>query len=652
MAVQSFNPFRSRATEQQRDTAGFVRTFGPGMLELLPDSLWDRLFVLRSAPGGGKTSLLRLMTYDSLALIHDRRDDFPRLAGSLEKIGALTPQGPAYLGVLINLGRDYRSLLDVGASPEAAVRLFLRLLDSRVMTAVVRAAVFAAGLNYPDDAGSVVFKSHRPVYETEEITAKLGGSRGNEILAAAREAETEITRLLESLLPVRWEEVSGGHSELYCLSFLSDVHIHVAGRELSSRPLLLLDDGQDLAPAQRAALLGQLVSREATTPRWYAERLEALGSQELVGQTEGRDYLLLELEAVARTASSNRVRGGRKQFERYLLEIADLRASRTLERMADADTPFSDLLRVRDDERLGPGGPGIIETVSSRVRSMTAGQNRYDVLIHQAERLRGYAAAVKWRQVEIAIEVDKAHPMTPLFDFPLEEQEIAVSSGMRARDAAELFLAHEFGLPYYAGPDMVARLASQNVDQFLAVCGDLFEEMLAETVLNRRPHVSAARQHQLIVAASERMWRELTTRVPHGHDVQRLLLGVVDFAHKDTFRPTAPYAPGATGTAIRMRERDQLIDAASREAVSGGERFVQALGSAIAFNVLSAEADRRVKGDHFMVLYLNRLLLPRVWLPLGRGGFREKPLHELIRLLDVETRRGQEALTKSMDLIP
>src|SRR4051794_10422422 len=102
------NPFRSRAAEQQRHVGAFVRSFGPGMLDLLPESLWDRPFVLRSAPGGGKTSLLRLMTVESLAWIHEHERDYEALAARLRAIGALTDRGPAVLGILLNLRHEYR----------------------------------------------------------------------------------------------------------------------------------------------------------------------------------------------------------------------------------------------------------------------------------------------------------------------------------------------------------------------------------------------------------------------------------------------------------------------------------------------------------------------------------------------------------------
>jgi hypothetical protein len=51
-----------------------------------------------------------------------------------------------------------------------------------------------------------------------------------------------------------------------------------------------------------------------------------------------------------------------------------------------------------------------------------------------------------------------------------------------------------------------------------------------------------------------------------------------------------------------------------------------ALAAGIAYNLVSAELERSVKGDRYMVLYLNRLLCPRLGLPLGRGGFRERKL--------------------------
>src|SRR5262245_11405324 len=117
------NPFRYRASEQQRDLRAFLRGFGPAALSMLPAALWDRLVVLRSAPGAGKTTLMRIFTAECTRAVSDHQDAFPELGKALVRTGALTEAlSPAVLGAYINLERDYRSLIDISANPTTAER--------------------------------------------------------------------------------------------------------------------------------------------------------------------------------------------------------------------------------------------------------------------------------------------------------------------------------------------------------------------------------------------------------------------------------------------------------------------------------------------------------------------------------------------------
>jgi hypothetical protein len=187
----------------------------------------------------------------------------------------------------------------------------------------------------------------------------------------------------------------------------------------------------------------------------------------------------------------------------------------------------------------------------------------------------------------------------------------------------------------------------------LAISGDLFEEMLSAIMLNRTPRLSAERQHNIIRRASERLWREIPRRLPHGHDVQKLLAAIVTMAVKETYRPTAPYAPGVTGTALSMADQKQLLEPTVREKIPGADALFRALASAIANNILSAELDRyrEVSGGRFMVLYLNRLLCPRFGLTLNRGGFREKKLTEMASwMVDPEFEPLPEEPDKELEL--
>src|SRR5437016_357283 len=71
---ESRNPFRLRASESIEVDALFVKLFGPGVLELLKDANpLEGLHIIRSAPGGGKTTLLRMFTPGPLLHLHAQR---------------------------------------------------------------------------------------------------------------------------------------------------------------------------------------------------------------------------------------------------------------------------------------------------------------------------------------------------------------------------------------------------------------------------------------------------------------------------------------------------------------------------------------------------------------------------------------------------
>ena len=141
--------------------------------------------------------------------------------------------------------------------------------------------------------------------------------------------------------------------------------------------------------------------------------------------------------------------------------------------------------------------------------------------------------------------------------------------------------------------------------------------------------------------ASDRYWTSIARTVPNGRDVSALVSEIVAIAVTEAKKPTMPYPPGVTGTALLMSERELLLDPEYRRTTPGAERLFAALGSAVAHNVISADLDYRVKNNRYMVLYLNRLLCPRFGLPLGRGSFRERPLSSILRWIRNQPASGQ-----------
>ena len=612
------NPFRSRASEQERDTLVFLRRVGVGVIDLLPDSIWDRPLIIRSASGGGKTTLLRIFESGSVETAIRFRDDLPKIAERLARVGAIAPDGPARLGVRLNLSHDYRTVATCGAPAEIADRLFLRLLDARIATAVVRAALERHGAEFPGEASRFdvdLGDDDRAVLAAE----RLGGTNGAEIVSASLRVQQEIAGLFDSLRPVDWTSATKGHAELYVLRMLSNAVLRVDG--LAVAPLhLMLDDGHALADGQRAAVLAALMDRELGLARWFAERLSALDATEVLeDETSGRDYELLELERAARRQAGV---GGR-QFDRLLHEVGNLRAAWHLEQYTHGQREFFQYLDA----------PQVLsETTVDKIRQSAltrAGQDEmYGKWIEEADSGSSHSRAVNIRAAEIAIERHARRPQPELFSSTNSPSfsDVARSD---VREAARLFIAKDYSIPYYSGVDIISRISSENVEQFLRVCGDLFELMLGKVILGEPVNIGAVEQDRIIRETSDQFWRELPDRVPRYGDVIALVNRIARISQNETNRPTAPYAPGVNGIAISMDDRARLLDPYTRSRIPGADRLFDALAAAIARNVLIPDVNYAVKRTRVMLLYLNRLLCPRLHLPVQRGSFRERSLVEV-----------------------
>lgn len=624
------NPFRYRTSEQQ-DQQGlqrFLKTYGADVLDLLPEELWDRPLVIRSAPGGGKTSLLRAFEVETLQLVLSRPEEFDDLHRRMNDLGVIENEGAKILGARVSLLEDYRDLMDLSSDPDFGKKLFFRLLDANIVVAVCHAALRLEGRKFPDDLEALTFV---PTSGNLQFFERLGGTSGTELLSSAKVAEREIRDLLDSVFPISAKDIRG-HSALYSLRALSDGQIAVNGRNLGVFPLIMFDDGQELTDSQRNALFDVLVSRDLKIARWYTERYSALRAEEVVGDGEpGRAYVPLHLEKEARAMSGMNRRGRKvRPFESMLLDVADRRARKPLEDYCDeADTTYTELLDVDETSLLGSKETEIVTALRQRVTALSAGNPRYDTWIKEANSLKGYAAALHWRELEIVINRDIDRPQMELLDFTLDTDELRAHTSSGIRESAALFLRQEFQVPYYHGPKRLAQLGSQNVEQFLNLSAGMFEEMLALVTLGRRPFMDAASQDRIVRQTSNKVWAAIPERRSYGRDIYHLTLRIAQLSQKDTYRRKASYAPGVTGTALSMRDRNRLLDPGERKRIPGAEELFRALAGAIGHNLLLAELNRSVKNDRWMVLYLNRLLCAHFRLPLGYGGFRERTLEQM-----------------------
>jgi hypothetical protein len=672
MAVS--NPFRYRATEQQRQQSAFHRTFGFEMLEVLPTSedAWNRLVVLRSAPGAGKTSILRLLSADSLRqlLSNAASDEATRgLRNALDSIGAIGEGEIKILGIMISVNKDYRSVIDLGPNGSGhSDKVFLKLLDARLITHIVESILTAKGLDF-EDSHRVRFVPRKGIGGERARTAiaKLsddspvdheGGISGSALIATARGKERRVIELLDSLVEVDWVAETG-HARLYSLPLLSNVDIEVDGELQFYRPVLLFDDVHDLAHSQRDVLYEELVDRTHDVGRWIAERQEAVPDEELLtGHIKGRDFRLVQLETELLAGNKG---GNSQRLSRILTNVANARATIGLSSIDIMNTDFTSLL-LEGESIPQPAAASARSTTRDRVVRLASMHPQYADWVgasdEQTANSDSLASATHWREIEILMERDLARSQPTLFDIPVDSDKAAQMSSSGTRAAARLFLANENNLPYYYGPEVLADLSSRNIEQYLGVAGDQFDLIVsAVTARSRRgsPFLTAQEQDQRIRRSSKQLWAAIPSRVPHGTDVLALLHAIADHSRHETYRASAPYGPGVTGTAIENTERKQLLGRLGDKGARY-DRLRRALSSAVANNLLemSPEPNRTV-GPQWAVLYLNRLLLPHFDLPLQRGGYREQSISKMARRLEltvtVDTGAGPpNPLTKLRDV--
>lgn len=624
------NPFKLRRSENIDTDTTFLSLFEPGILEVIADKgLPETVQLIRSAAGGGKTSLLRLFTPNVLRRLHARRAEDQDLFSRLQDLGVINDRGPQLLGVPLLCGRNYAGLEDLQLAPAIRTRLFLGLLNARIVLAVLRCALLLHGFEYPND----IERLHvGDADDNELIPSDLQfPCSGRHLYEWARSVEKTICSALDSFGPLEARSLPG-FDTLFALKVLQPKSLKIDQSPVTDRIVIMMDDIHMLTTPQRTLLVERVVEARSKVGIWIAERFEALSTEELLasGSSAGRDHVApIELEWYWR--------GRHERFEKHVMRIADRRVRASVETELDA---FRSCLEETLD---GPEYERIFHHALEEVRSRVHMKGGYSVLfrdwIEECEGRQGSARelATNWRALEIVMERVLRKPQKGLFDaeVPLPSEELSEQADSPVKHAAELFLAKEYGLPYYYGSARIARLASLNIEQFLGLSGAIFEEVIAaELIRTGSTVISAARQHTLMKKAAQAFWNDIPNKVRHGRDVRALLDSVGRFSAWYTYRVTAPNDPGVGGTAIRMSERSLIMDRHALERRPDRKRFADLLASALAHNYLVADLDYKCKGEFWMVLNLNRLLCVHFDLPLGYGLYKERPLDELCRWID------------------
>lgn len=631
------NPFLERMSERITSDMEFVRLFSPKILEKLAEDAFDgAVHVFRSSPGAGKTTLLRAFTPPALRAFWNSRNR-PELSESFQKLlnRGLLGEGdsPQLLGVLLSCASGFADLpSNEGLQQEG---LFRALLDCRIVLRTLRSLGALLGFSASEQLAGISL-DYAMVPGLQGIPV-LGNAL--ELATWAEEHEQRVYAQLDTFttpdsatLPthVRFEGVLW----LQSIQFLHE------GRVVAGQRLLMVDDVHTLRRRQRAVLVDELTVMRPSIPVWLAERTVALGTELLSqGAREGRDLREYNLDKMWSDAK------GTNQFVSYAQNILD-------RRMKNQDAvPVGSFAQCLRDK-----------LVSSEVRSQVAeGIQRFRSEVerhHSKVRYAEWLARADQYSIDQNLESLLELYVTRIllvrdeskrqlsFDLTLTEEELDDRNSSQLRAAAELFMHEELGIPYYFGFDRLCVMATNNVEELLALAAALYVGLQAKQVLRKsEPILSPLEQDKLLREAAGRKREFIPRSHTEGTRAQRLLDSIGAFCHDQTFAPNAPYAPGVTGVRLSRSELVKLT-AHSKPLGPTGVTLQRVLAECAAENLLvQRESQATGSRDSGTVFYLNRSLCAYYGLPLQMGGWRDISVGDLMKWME----RRLTSISKSQE---
>jgi hypothetical protein len=631
--IAEINPFFTRASEYIEGDDKFLNLFSPEVLNIFNHNpVWNKVTILRSSPGGGKTTLLKMFSPSILKKLKEtcKHNEHHRLIFSeLKKIGVFDDdRNIKVVGALVPLNNEYVSIEFLNLSEAHRARVFISLINIRIILYALQSISILKDFKSLEDFNRISF------FFNSNLSVPLSirnVTNGIELYNWACDQEDIICKEIDSVYSDRNIALEGTDS-LYALDLLVPANITIDGMNFENKILIMLDDVHNLSSFQRKHLVTSIINKRSLVNVWISERLKALTMDELFseGNTEGRDMNTIHIEKFW----SKRYMA----FEKFIKSVANRRVALAL------NTPRefgSYLLDGFDNENLGII-KSAIGTVKARIISTYGTTKRYTSWISDKDSLEvdAYDELTEWRCLEILLYRDK-NKIQQTFGFyddeALPNEVLKNQLGSDVRTAAQLFLNKEFLIPFYFGISKISRLSSFNIEQFLLISGHLFEEIKMNEIKrivnnNFRLEISPSRQEQIIKNVVNKIkWNDLINKVPNFSRIQSFLNSIGEFCHLETHSPNAWNSPGVNGVSILMTDRDILKNEALKNKTHIYHDLAKCIADCIAYNLIDFELNYNCKNKTWMILYLNKIYCAKYNLPMNNGGFKEKKLNELLR---------------------